>query len=353
MAKLVRLQDIADHCGVSKMTVSLALRNSSRVSAERRQQILRAAAEMGYHRNPLAAAFNVEVRKGRAQHNLVPLAYVHDMPGDPEGHQRGVVMQQYFLGASNMARQLGYDLQPFWMAKPGMRQERFFDILFHRGIPGILFAPSAHVGQRIEADLSGFALVALGHSIEHPEMHRSTFDIHRQALATFEQCRLRGYRRIGLASTEVFERRHRNLLRACFLEFLHRHGSIEPELMLHYPGNDPQRARLEPWLRQVRPDVLVSTSGLEHGWLEDSGHRVPGDIGFVRLNNEILVMRTAGFFPHFTEIAAQAVELLARLVEANQRGPVTETKLILNSGLWWNEGKTLRAAPGPVPLHHG
>ncbi len=46
--KTVTLQDIADRCGVSRMTVSLALRNSPRTSATTRKRVREAAARLRY-----------------------------------------------------------------------------------------------------------------------------------------------------------------------------------------------------------------------------------------------------------------------------------------------------------------
>lgn len=47
--KTVKLQDIADRCGISKMAVSLALRNNASISDATKQQVKLIAAELGYH----------------------------------------------------------------------------------------------------------------------------------------------------------------------------------------------------------------------------------------------------------------------------------------------------------------
>jgi len=48
VVKRVSMQDVAKACGVSKNTVSQALRNSSQISEATRQRIAEAAARMGY-----------------------------------------------------------------------------------------------------------------------------------------------------------------------------------------------------------------------------------------------------------------------------------------------------------------
>lgn len=59
-------RDIADRAGVSLMTVSLALRNSPRISAATRTRIQRIASEIGYTADPQIADMMNYLRKRRA-----------------------------------------------------------------------------------------------------------------------------------------------------------------------------------------------------------------------------------------------------------------------------------------------
>ena len=53
---MVSLKDISAACGVSVATVSKALNNQSDISAETKERVRRAAAEMGYMPNAAAIA---------------------------------------------------------------------------------------------------------------------------------------------------------------------------------------------------------------------------------------------------------------------------------------------------------
>ena len=57
----VSLKDIAEHLGVTKMTVSAALRGTGRIGEETRRQVIKAAMELGYRPNTAARS----IRSGR------------------------------------------------------------------------------------------------------------------------------------------------------------------------------------------------------------------------------------------------------------------------------------------------
>lgn len=71
-ARPVRMQDVADRCGVSVMTVSLALRDSGGISGETRDRVLAAASELGYdpHCSQVARRLR-SLRNGRRPLNRV------------------------------------------------------------------------------------------------------------------------------------------------------------------------------------------------------------------------------------------------------------------------------------------
>ena len=60
------MADVAKAAGVSKNTVSLALRGSPRVSEETRKRIAGLATSMGYRLNPTVAHLMAQLRQTRA-----------------------------------------------------------------------------------------------------------------------------------------------------------------------------------------------------------------------------------------------------------------------------------------------
>lgn len=76
-SKAVTLQDIADQCGVSKVTVSLALRHDPRISKATTERILAAAEHMGYSSAHHISARRLALQKqGRhLVNNLIALCF--------------------------------------------------------------------------------------------------------------------------------------------------------------------------------------------------------------------------------------------------------------------------------------
>ena len=117
------LQDIADRAGVHRSTVSLALRDHPRISEPVRRRVQVIARELGYRANPLVSALMQSRRTGRVEKDTV-IGYVTCYPTRygwwPPHHDR----PDYFPGAEARAKELGYKLEHFWLAEPGMTPER-------------------------------------------------------------------------------------------------------------------------------------------------------------------------------------------------------------------------------------
>src|ERR1051325_9261392 len=66
------MQRIADAAGVSRMTVSLALRNHPRISAATRERIRQVAERLGYHPDPEVSKLMAYLRRAKpAKHARV------------------------------------------------------------------------------------------------------------------------------------------------------------------------------------------------------------------------------------------------------------------------------------------
>ncbi|MDE3083755.1 MAG: LacI family DNA-binding transcriptional regulator, partial [Verrucomicrobiota bacterium] len=202
MGTKATLDDVARRAGVHRSTVSLALRDSPRISLPVRHRIQALAREMNYRINPLVAALMQSRRNARSVKNVV-LAYVTDYPTRygwrPPHHNR----PNYFPGAAAQARALGYRLEDFWLAEPGMTPERFSDVLTTRGINGVLIGRLPPGQHTIQLLWERFSCVALGITLQSPTLHRVTEDFFLSMWRVMEELNSRGYRRIGFDFLEA------------------------------------------------------------------------------------------------------------------------------------------------------
>src|SRR5439155_26417282 len=131
--------DIAHACGVSHVTVSLALRNSPKIPEARKLQIQEIAEKMGYRPNAMATALAHHRRMSAVTPVKAAIAWLNCWP-KPEKLRSYMEFDRYWRGAFAAAEKFGYRLEEFICGErcPLPRLER---ILTTRAITGILIPP--------------------------------------------------------------------------------------------------------------------------------------------------------------------------------------------------------------------
>jgi transcriptional regulator with XRE-family HTH domain len=133
------LANIAQKLGISKMTVSRALRGERHVQASLREKIVQTAAEIGYQPDPEIAKLMTHMRRVRQTAAPRMLAIIW-AEREAEGIARSSWSQQLVLGAHRQAKKLGFQLEEFHLAARGMTARRLSSILEARGIPGFILS---------------------------------------------------------------------------------------------------------------------------------------------------------------------------------------------------------------------
>src|SRR5262245_47571091 len=121
---LPTLRDVAARAGVSLATVSLALRNHSSLPVVTRQRMQSLAVEMGYRPNPHHAEVMARVRARKQLQWTGTLAFLTGYPTADGWRKHSQVFRDYFTGAQERARQLGYQIEEIWGKEPGMTGRR-------------------------------------------------------------------------------------------------------------------------------------------------------------------------------------------------------------------------------------
>lgn len=338
MSTKTTLQDVADRAGVHRSTVSLALRDHPRISEAVRRKVQALARQLDYRINPLVSALMQSRRSNRRTKHLT-LAYVTNYPTRfgwrPEHHNR----PDFYPGAQERAVDFGYRLEHFWFAEPGMTAERFCDILTVRGIHGLILGRLPPDQNSLTLAWERFSCVALGLTLRSPRLYHVTENHFDTAWQGMQQCRERGYRRVGFVFSEANDspRVGDRWLSAYLGQQLY---FAAADRLSVCPGMPATQAEFSAWFRRERPDaLLVNHAKPVTEWLRALGREVPRDVGLVELEDNPK-SGCSGVYYDPAKIGALAVEMLVGLLHRNETGVPADQHEVLLTGAW-HEGRTL------------
>lgn len=350
--KDVTLREVAKEAGVSLAAVSFALRNSPKISLTKREHIQAVAARMGYRENPLVSASMARMRGNRNIKYQATLGWVNDTPNPTHWHAH-----KMFLGARERAEELGYVLDELFLNKiqqgqPQANVRRFCQIAQARGIHGVIL-PEQYQIQHVVENWPEMAVVVVG-SVSG-ELHVSSLkrqhfycpfnnvvpDTFNNVRMAYDALQLRSYQRIGLASAPWFNSHSDNLLRAAVLEFNQLASAadrVEPHMDEDIGEKVPDT--FVKWLKDTRPDVILSSHFAVAGWLKQLGLKTPDDIGLAHTNLGPEEVDWSGIDQRDELIGSSAVDLLSSHLQRNQRGTPQFAKRMAVPGCWIDGGTT-------------
>lgn len=341
------VRSIARELGVSATAVSLALKDSARVSPELRERVRKLAREAGHVPNARLAELMHEVRRSKTPEFRATLGVVSLFPEEkpwierPSWHHLGV----FARSAQVRAATHGYKMEHFWLKRPGMTAERLRAILEARGIRGLLCLGSLAPEEDWPEALRRFAVVTQGASIPG-RLHRVVSHFAADARLLYSELLRRGYRRPGLTILVTGDRRTDGLYSATFLGQQER-GFAAPAVPI-LRAEDWNEAEFATWFDRHQPDVIVLhqhqgyLEGLER-FLQRRKVKAPRDVGLALLDLNPDAARYSGVIQDFERIGATAAEMLIGRVLLRDFVPpeFPKTEMVVGT---WNEGRTLRRA---------
>lgn len=343
--------DVARKAGVHVTTVSLALRNSPRLPVATREKLQLLAHELGYRPDPDLSALVAYRKSVRRSKQVSTLAYV-TCSGGRWDWKKAPAHADFFRGASSRAPQLGYQLEHFWLGEPGLTPRRLSDILFSRGISGIVFASHwACEGDLREVDWSHFAAVAIDPLAQLPTLHTVTNDQRLMIQTAVRRIRAAGYERIGFVIPHWWAEIGNLAWTAGFLAEQIKIPAAERVPILFYGNETIARNQTDltvivpeqefaRWFDRHRPEVIVSYSPFLRPRLNAMGLQVPRDVRFVDIFLEDASGITAGVRQNCVRVGELAVEVLASHLQQHTFGlPALHTTTLVD-GTWF-EGQSL------------
>jgi DNA-binding LacI/PurR family transcriptional regulator len=333
------MRDIAKVVGVSVVAVSLAMKNSRRVSKGMRQRIHAKMEAMGYQPDPMLAAL-CHYRRSKSSIPIgAELAWMNCW-ADPRKLRSYREFDLYWRGAFEEAKCNGFRLEEFNLKDCGTLQ-RMENILRARNIRGLLIPP--HGAPNInwgDFRWDDYCIVRFGHSVLNPPVHVVASDQLTDGMMAFESIWNRGYRRIAYVAM-----RGASIKTARFSAgFLQGQLKVEaklklPPLLLDETNYQEDEKMFRSWLRKTKPDAIFTDLASLHRMLTKAGYRVPGDIGLAAtsvLDGNV----SAGIDQNSMEIGNAAIQMLISLINHNERGIPQICRELLIQGTW-KDGDTL------------
>jgi LacI family transcriptional regulator len=322
----VSLSSVAEAAGVSAMTVSRVLRNSSKVAEKTRVKVMAAVEKLDYRPDPHMARLMAKVRDSKAHSIQSSIAVLRDYHLDVP--YRFVALEDI----RSRAIQHGYQAEEFFLGRDGMTAKRMRQILKARGIEGIIASPPSTPKHLLEFDFSEFSTATFGYGLKNLSLHRASTNMTQGILMAIEHLTARGYRRIGLAVTEWIDLRADQTYSGALLYHQTKIPAEDrvPPLFLPNIGFASGVNRFCDWMKAHRPDAIISFDQLVPDWIEKKlGMRIPEDVGFV-VHDWVKGMEgLAGIDHRRPHVASAAVDLVATQLMHNETGIVPVPRQIL------------------------
>lgn len=339
--KRVTMRDIAKAVGVSVSAVSLAMKNSPRVSKEVREQIEKKMVEMGYQPDPILKALCHYRRSKTTMPIGAELAWINCWP-NPKELRSYREFELYWQGAYEEAKRSGFRLEEFRLQE-FESFPRLEKILRARNINGILIPPHGTLwpANWHEFQWEHFCIVRFGHSVTQPRVHLVTSDQLTDGMIAFESIWNRGYRRIAYVTTRDTTIQGTRFSAGFLMGQLKvaAKSRLYPLLMSDKRNLKEDREQLAPWLRKTRPDAIFTDCPALHRALAGCGYEIPRDVALAA-TSVLDGGATAGIDQNSKDIGKASIQLLISLINHNERGIPGICRELLIEGSWV-DGDTL------------
>ena len=312
MKDRVSIRDLAKTAGVSRTTVSLALRDSHKISVAVRKRIQELAERSNYRSHPIVSALMRQIRvKRRVKYEEV-VAFISSDP-TPEGWKAWSWTLEVWEGAFAEANRLGFRLESFWAGPAAASSRQRANTLYHRGIRGLVFAPMPWPHPVFSMPWEKFVSVACTASTGIKELPVVRSNHNRGMIQLLRNLGDRGAKSIGIVITEEDDLRIERAWSSGVGSFCLDEGRNTAHLLRLTSYS--QFKEFASWFQRVRPDVVVLLRKEVLSFLEKLGLRPGTDIAWACLNvAKVELGSTAGFYQDPSYLGARAVQFISNAI---------------------------------------
>ncbi|MDB6128479.1 MAG: ccpA 2 [Verrucomicrobia bacterium] len=338
MAHPVTQKEIARLLGVHPSTVCLALKKDPRVPAATLALVAKAAAKLGYVRDPMLGALSAyrNARRPRAFHGTLAWLVTTSRDFDWRTFRD---YSDYFEGARQRAKELGYQLEVFDLHAYSDNPSRLLGIFRARNIRGVIVCPQPQVDTVISLSFEHLSGVTLGYTLKSPALHSVTAYHYASVREIFGRLRVAGYRRIGYVIPAIHDLR----LNGAFLSaFLWEQAALAPrERVPAYTG--PFNAAFRAWHRKYRPDAFIAANYQMAALTEMLKLKIPERVGVALVAVLDGFRQYSGIDENSVGIGRTATDVVVSMIEHSETGiPLNPQRMLIRGR--WHEGSSLRRA---------
>lgn len=332
------LRDVAREANVSLATVSRALREDPSAATKTREHVQAVADRLGYRPDPAMQVLIERRWRGRRADEGLNLAYLYN-----SSIVDSTIARKQFKSFREVAESLGYQLLLIDLCEFPNEQKllRRLDV---QGISGVVFSILSESPYDLIGVCNRFAAVSINVSTYQPNCPIIIHDEFRGIEKVWKQLQQQGYGRFGVLfeeHPESFSMDQR--LGAVFCrQNLNQPAKKRIPIFFYKKTQGIDKAKLDKWITNYQPDVVLGDSHDELVQLTECGYTVPDDFAFASVNmwDPALVGNIAGYYRDNVILFERGIQLLNMMMRSGMTASSHGQLIEMVEGVW-KEGKSL------------
>jgi LacI family transcriptional regulator len=342
---LITQAHIAKAAGVTQATVSMALRGRPNIPPATQKLVQAVAKKLGYVPDPLLSALsNRAVKDGAKRKSSETIVFLDAWP-TLMGWKKSIFLSRMYQGMEEQGKQLGYRVENFWMKERGLSHARASQILYQRGVRGLVIPHQNVARTHFKLDWSKFAIVVYRSALGSPNFNHIDVDHYQKIRLAFHQLRHMGYRRPGLAIDKISDRYSINFYPAGYAVEIQAYHSTQPPIPILTIESYTDGIALRKWIQQYKPDVILGPSYISK-LVNLASYRIPQDIGCIALDLETTDGSITGLDSNPEVVGSHAVNMIHVALQTGNYGIPKLVHGVVVDGTWI-QGKTTRTQSPP------
>lgn len=342
----VTLKDIAKKAGVTKATVSYALRNHTRIPKKTRDRIQQIAQDLGYQKNPMLASLSQLKNQSNPTHRGNLACIVGHDDSNPMSRNKSYTV--IYKGLKERAEELNFAIDLFWAYDPHLQGKLLEKTLRSRSICGIALLAISE--QELNFDWKQYAVAYATSTRKLSD--RSFSHIQNNLAGTLELAIKKildlGYRRIGLCIGEQNIIGSQSVFHGCLAYTRHTFNiPYPPDIpIFSYPfraaPSQNTHKLFQEWYHRYTPEIIITEVYNTH--MQTFIPPVAGKMGpqnkVVSLDLELEKHpEFAGIQIDYKARGRIAMDLIAEQIFSNHFGPPKNPKYVIMNSFSWIPGK--------------